>query len=143
MTTFQRKPKIIKLVWENDDQELKGLVVMAKSMSLGSMLDLMPLIDKVEAATKADTSVDAEALRTVLTRFANCLVEWNYVDEDGQPVPATLEGLLGEDPSFVMEVVKAWADGLITVTGPLPNASGGTQPQSPEAASIPMESPGS
>ena len=36
------------------------------------------------------------------------LIEWNLEDEDGTPVPATIEGLLAQPPAFVSFLLSEW-----------------------------------
>jgi hypothetical protein len=51
---------------------------------------------------------DPAAARHVAATFAYALESWNVEDDDGQPVPADLDGLLSQDPQFVFAVIAAW-----------------------------------
>jgi len=79
-----------------------------------------------------------KATRELLSRFAAALVSWNVEDEEGEPVPPTLDSIFAEDLGFVLAVIKAWMDAIAGVSGPLAPSLPAGEP-SPEA-SIPMES---
>ncbi|GAA2209314.1 hypothetical protein GCM10009850_047720 [Nonomuraea monospora] len=130
---YKRPAKIYKLVFAEDD--MAGLEVKARSMSTGDLLDMAPLLDlKLSASPTAE---EMESIAELLERFADVLVSWNLEDEDDQPVPATLEGLLDQDIDFVMRIIMAWADAVSGVPAPLPEPSPGGEPSL--AASIPMD----
>lgn len=129
---YKRPGKVYRLVFTDD---LDGLEVKARSMSTGDLLDMAPLLD-----LKMSTSPTADELgqvRDLLERFAGVLVSWNLEDDDDQPVPADVDGLLAQDLGFVMQVITAWADAVSGVPAPLPQPSPGGEPSL--AASIPME----
>jgi hypothetical protein len=132
MAGFKRPGKVYKLVFTDD---LDGLEVKARSMSTGALLDMAPLLDLKLSATP--TAEEMEGIRDLLERFAEVLVSWNLEDDDDQPVPADIDGLLAQDLDFVMTIITAWADAVSGVPAPLPQTSPGGEPSL--AASIPMD----
>jgi hypothetical protein len=115
---YQRK--VYRLVF--DDPEMDGLEVRAKSVSLGAM-------------RKAADS-DDEFLMMEL--FAKALVSWN-LEDDGEPVPATLEGLEDQDPEFVTAIITAWTGTISGVPDASPLGGGSDSGRRSLEASIPME----
>lgn len=67
------------------------------------------------------------------------LLSWNLEDEDGQPVPATSEGVLQQDKDLMIAICTAWLDALRGVSGPLEQTSPDGGPSL--EASIPMDVP--
>jgi hypothetical protein len=117
---FRRPAKVYKLRFEDDD--MAGLEVRARSVPLGQFLELGAVAD----ATSGLAPVSSEqfgAIRDLFAGFAAALVEWNLEDETGQPVPATLEGVLAQDFEFMLAIVTAWMDAIAGVSAPLPSSS--------------------
>lgn len=63
------------------------------------------------------------------------LVSWN-VTKDGEPLPATGEGVMATDGAFAIALIEAWVKGMTGITDPLetPSRNGSTTP----TVSIPM-----
>jgi len=128
---FRREATHHKLMFE--DEQYQGLEVIAKPLSLKDFLALT----RMAAGEGDDPLKQAENSGVVFRKFADSLVAWNLEDEDGNPVPATYEGVESQDFSFVNVVVRAWMD---TMAG-VPKASkrvsngGGTS----QEALIPMD----
>jgi len=133
---FIRQRRVYRLNFA-DDTELAGLEVRARSVPLGEFMSIVGLADTAEPGS--------EEMKRLFGGFAEQLVSWNLEAEDGQPVPATLEGLYSQDFEFTMQLVLAWIEAIASVPGPLgeTSSSGGTSP----VPSLPMEplspSPGS
>ena len=129
--------RVYKLVFEAE--EMEGLEVRAKSVPLGQVLKLTKLAG--QDLRKLDQETQVETIDEMLRMFAAALVSWNVEDEqaDGTrtPVPADFEGLKSQDFDFVMEIVLAWMDALMGVSGPLEKRS----PSGDRSleASLPME----
>jgi hypothetical protein len=72
-------------------------------------------------------------------RFVEHLISWNLEDEDGQPVPTTLDAVKQLDHDLVAALNNAWIATLIGVhdADPLPETSTSGEPS--QVASIPME----
>jgi hypothetical protein len=137
---FVRERKVYKLTFR--DHELEGLVVRARSVPLGVFLDLMELassagLDTIEELDWSNLPEGAaDAIRRLLEEFGRALVEWNLEDENG-PVPATFEGLAGQDLDLAMEIIEAWMTAIAGVAGPLGQSSPDGKPSL--AGSLPME----
>lgn len=105
-----------------------ALVVKTSSVDLGQYMDILELIDR---------PMTRENITALFGQFAEFLVEWNVEDDDGEPVPTTVAGLMSLDLPFVQMIIEAWRDEMERVATPLgPSSSGGGQS---EAVSIPME----
>lgn len=129
--------RVYKLVF--DDPSMEGLEVRARSVKLKQMLKMMHLTGKDQRNTGQ--------VEEMLDIFASALVSWNLedemLDESGEPtsvklpVPANREGLESQDFDFVFEIILAWMEAVMSVTGPLgKKLSSGAQSLE---ASIPME----
>ncbi|GAA1749394.1 hypothetical protein [Nonomuraea bangladeshensis] len=125
---YKRARKVYNLQFA--DPEMDGLEVRARSMPLGDLMTMADTIDNLDKATLAD--VDG-----MLATFAEVLVSWNLEDDDDRPIPATVEGLKGQDQEFVFAIVGAYVNAVSGVSDPLPQPSPGGEPSL--AASIPME----
>lgn len=81
----------IRRITYGDDTDLAGLVIRIGGVSFGEWMTAGPW---------------AQALDL----FVDRLVEWNYVDDDGRPVPATREGVTSSavDAALLKTVVADW-----------------------------------
>lgn len=131
MARYREERPTYKLVFEDMD----GLVVRVKSISVGKLKKL----SHTDLTTMTEDESHA-GMDDLLAEFAKNLVEWNLDDEDGNPVPPTLEGIEERDLSFILKIIKAWME---TVSGvpqgsPLTPSSNVGLPY--PAVSIPTES---
>lgn len=150
---YKRKRKIYKLTFTGDS-ELEGLEVMARSLSVGQMLELVKLADSagmVDArafggplaadpvgADSAEMSKEAvAAVEGMIGYFAKALMTWNLEDEDGKKIPATLKGLKDQDTDFVLKIIGEWMTAASGVSADLGKGST-SGPRFPEV-SIPMD----
>lgn len=124
---YKREKPLYKLVFE--DEQFDGLEIMAKSLPLGEFLELQKL--------QARAVDDPDAGEQVIRRLSDVLVSWNLEDDDGQPVPATFDGLASQDFPFVLAIFQAWQEAVSSVPNRSPGGSngGGTSPE----LSLPME----
>jgi hypothetical protein len=118
---YVRERRIFKLRF--DDEDMDGLVVRARSVPLGTFLDLVSLLDVTDA--KKVNREDARKVDQLFEGFAHALVDWNLEEPEGVPVPATLEGLKSQDIDFSLHIVRAWIGALTQVPGFLANGSSG------------------
>jgi hypothetical protein len=119
MAGYKRPPKVYKLKFADDD-EFAGLEVRAKSVPLGKFLDLTKLVE-LQGGNIGPEELDQ--IREMFSGFADALVSWNLLDEQDQPVPATLDGLMTQDFDFVLPVIIAWMEAVAGVAAPLKTAS--------------------
>jgi hypothetical protein len=126
VTTAGYRPqrKVYKLTFA--DPEMGGLVVRARGLTLGELLELSRLRDG-----------GPEELAQMFRLFAGKLVEWNVEGDDGSPLPATYESLLSLDDDFALSIVDAWTSVTTDVQPPLGQTSNGGGPSL--VASLPME----
>jgi hypothetical protein len=106
---------------------LDGLTVRARPASMGRLLEIAEL---------ENAAADPATARAYFAAFAEQLVEWDWVDDDDQPVPLTAEGLLSRDPVDVQHVIRVYMAAVRgTPAAPLsgPSSSGAPEP------SLPME----
>ena len=132
---YRRKSTILRLVWPKDSI-YAGLVVRARTASLGQLFDISELASGAERIT----SENLDTVKLLYKTFADRLVSWNYQDETGRPIEPTAENLHKEEHPFVMALVYAWLDavqGVIKPDGPLD--SGDTPPGPPDDVPLPME----
>lgn len=98
MTGFRPKRAPLKL--DFTDTEFQGLEVTLRPVPMSVLSDI--------AVTAS--SGDPSAFRHAAATFAYALESWNVEDDDGNPVPADLDGLMSQDPRFVSAVFKAWME---------------------------------
>lgn len=127
---YRRQPKVFRLTFE-DEPELE---VYVRSAPLGQILGLLEFAKALGGDFKPE---DVERLDELFAAFVSCLKEWNLEDEDGTPIPATIDGLKSQDMDFVLELIMAWMEAVVSVSAPLKRKSSSGD-QSPEG-SIPME----
>lgn len=98
------------------DGEYEGFVVeVRRKLPIRDILTIQEL--------QADSNI-----RELFLKFGDiALVAWNAEGDDGQPIPATGEGLLNADMEFVTFLIEKWLDLFTQVSSPLaerlPNGS--------------------
>jgi hypothetical protein len=129
---YTPKRRVFRLRFE--DEEYDGLVVKVRSTSVGRLLEFMGFL---AMDTDELTPADVEKITGLFEAFAEVLVEWNVQDDDGQPVPATLDGVRTQDADFVMAIMRVWFQAVTTAPAPLaPPSSAGAPSVVPP---LPME----
>jgi len=90
------------------------------------------------AATGLDGG-DGEDSAASMKRLGENLLSWNLEDDNGQPIPATPEGLTQIDQGLARALNNAYVDALVGVhdADPLPQSSPSGEPSLVE--SVPME----
>jgi len=121
--SYVRKKKTYRLKfphYEGLEIQMKGLTIRELT---GSLLHLAEV--KKEDAKEEDFT-------ELLDLFASKLIDWNMVDEDNKPIPATREAMDDEEFDFILEIIYAWLDAVIGVDSPLKQTSSvGDQHQEP------------
>jgi len=96
------KPKVYRLTWE-EGHDQHGLEVSAEGMTLGEHLELLAL------------ATITEELAIVVPKIRS----WNLEDKEGQPLPVSVESLMGHgDRSLAVAIVRAYVQALTGVSGP-------------------------
>lgn len=108
------EPPSVGLKLDFSDTPYAGLEVTMGAVSLGQLLQIEELREE-------------DATRELITLFADVLESWN-VTRKGEPVPADLDGVLSQDPEFILAIVMAWQRNITSAPPPLPGTSnsGGT-----------------
>jgi hypothetical protein len=79
--------------------EHEGLEVTVRRMPVSVLLDV---------AAGMGAPNNADALRHLYATLAFALESWNVEDDEGQPVPADLDGVVSQDPEFMSVIIQAW-----------------------------------
>jgi hypothetical protein len=126
--------KIYRLTWA-PGHDLHGLEVSFTGMSIGRLAKIQALAGRLTG--DGDVTGKLAAADELFGEAAACLVSWNLEDHEGNPVPATREGIAGQDVTLVMGLMQEWAQASASVDNPLPQSSnGGGNPM--QEGSIPM-----
>lgn len=105
--SFKRKRKVYRLDFAGTEYD--GLEVKVRGLTTGEYLDLVSL-------GAPGTEGDVQETDGMLKMFASHLVSWNLEeDETGEPVPATFEGVKGNDLTMNMYIINAWTDAMVVV----------------------------
>lgn len=128
----KRKRKTFLLTFA--DGEYAGLQVRVASPPMGLITSSIALAD-VDFTKMGPDQI--QPMMGLFDSFAMHLVDWNLEDEDGTPVPATYDGVMGEEPALVMTLMQHWLQAAFGVSDPLGEPSIGGGPSA--VASIPTE----
>ena len=130
---FKPKRTLYKLDFAGTD--LDGLEVTARKTSLAGLLELAEIGAKVAELQQLDERADApqaaEMLRELFAPFSRIIVGWNVLDDDDQPVPASLDGLLSQELDFILSLLTSYVSAMSQAPPPLPpgSESGETSPE--------------
>jgi len=116
------------------DGDLAGLVIRVRVMAVGALQELL---------TKLDELSNVESMPYIARSLANHLIGWNVDDEDGNPVPATYEGILSLAPAELGKIGHVWMkslSGAVPVDSPLDDSSPSGVPSAGKEPELPMES---
>lgn len=92
------------------DPEYHGLEVVVRRMSFGAFraqAGISTFNPEKLVANQLDKA-DVDRLNRVLAELCDALVSWNLEDPDGNPVPATREGLDSQDLVLALQLLDAW-----------------------------------
>jgi hypothetical protein len=118
---YTRKPKVFRVSFE-EPHPLAGLTIQTKGLSVkefaafGLRLGEVALVEK--AGSDAEQLAELEnlmgAIDEVKAMFADKLIEWDMLNEDGSAVPADLEGVTSLDDEEFFGIVNEW---LVAIGG--------------------------
>jgi hypothetical protein len=116
---FKRNRTLYELVFT--DEDMRGLVVVMKSLPIAGLLRVTRLAAKMTGDSPDLTEVD-EMFRV----FADCLVSWNLEDDIGD-VPTDYDGVASQDLDFITKIITAWMEKVGGGVDPtsLPGSSNG------------------
>jgi hypothetical protein len=86
----------------------EGLIVRMKTISFGKVRRIIALMD--------DETGDDSVMDEISDQVSKALVSWNLEDEEGDEVPATVEGMEGQDFDLVLKIVNSWLDAITGVS---------------------------
>lgn len=120
---FIVEPTVLRLTWAEGDR-FHGLVVRVLSLPLGRLLDLAPRIDAITEMQRTG-SIPIDRIGQALEPFrliSEYLVGWNLktrVEGVVRDVPATFDGLMSQDPAFIIGLLQAWTQASGGISDPL------------------------
>lgn len=117
-----------------EDPTYAGFVCVMGALSVDGLLEVAELS---EIDAQNPSAEDFPKIRRLFGLVAEGLIEWNLLDQEDQPVPATLKGLTSQEIPLAFAIVEGWMQAAGGVPGPLPPTSGGGKPS--EVASLPMD----
>lgn len=124
---YKRNRKLYKLVFDQDT-DYAGLEVVVGTVTMGQLLTMR---------TGKQDDDGKDGVQASVELLADRIVEWNLEDEDGQPVPPTLDAMYGEDDDLILAIINRWTDAISAVRAPLQQSSPSGEPSLVE--SVPME----
>lgn len=127
---FTFLPKTYRLTF-GDDTEYAGLEIVQRAVTLGELLEL----DAIESQSQTT----ADELAVIVRLIVDHNESWNVEDEQGQPVPCTIEALHGQPPDVVWTIRRQWLDAVKGVPADDPLDDSSTSGEPSEVASIPTE----
>jgi hypothetical protein len=107
-------------IMEFTDPEYEGLEITVRSIPIRNLQHLMSLDPE-----STDLKVRSESIDQMTRAFAEALVSWNMTDENGEPLPTTLEYIESEDVDFIMSCIAQWMNAISRVddSSPLDESS--------------------
>jgi hypothetical protein len=105
-------------------EDRPGLEVTAEGLTTDDLFAVMELSGKLQDGTDLTDPAVKEALQVMMKMLAGALAGWNVEDRNGQPVPATLEGVRSQKLGLVMDIVLAWVQAQTDVDDGLGKDSG-------------------
>ena len=122
---------VYRLQFEGD---YAGLEVRMRASRIRLFFDAQDLIGLDPSSMTAE---QVERAVEIFQVIADHMISWNVETEQGEKVPATLDGLLDQEMPMVGRIFAEWQKAMVDVPGPLlrPSSSGAT----PDLSSLPME----
>lgn len=106
---FQRKRKVYKLDFTGTEYD--GLEVKVGGLTTGEYLELVGL----SAPGSVDDDETGRETERMLRFFTAHLKSWN-LEDDGEPVPTTFEGVTSNELAMNMAIINAWTGALTAVS---------------------------
>lgn len=138
---YRRNQTVITLDYE-EGSPFPGLSVRMKSTTMDQLFEITDLAE-LSAGENGKLSKEQRAAWLKLRdAFVDRLIGWNYEDEKGNPLPANMETVRGEEPGFVLRLIHDWMEGVQRNPVPLSSASGSGEPSTTPTlpdVNLPME----
>ncbi|PXY27437.1 hypothetical protein [Prauserella muralis] len=135
---FTPKRTVLKLSFSESDYD--GFEVRIRKMTVEDayLFDDLTGWEKDIKAGHVSREQAQERIDRMHRRMIECILDWNLEDDDGQPMPVTVESIRAQEPEFFWVLVRAWIRAnSIVVDGDLKDSSPSGDPSA--EASIPME----
>ncbi|WNI19176.1 hypothetical protein [Actinacidiphila sp. ITFR-21] len=110
----RRSPTLYKLTFDETTDE-PGLEITLRSMSIKRLKEMR--------AHDVSQDTEGEAVEFLAGLIAQQIVSWNREDENGQPMPPTLESLEEEEPKLIYAISAKWQEAMAGVSAPLGEGS--------------------
>lgn len=110
----RRTPTLYKLTFD-DTTDAPGFEITLRGLTIKERRELNTLV------REGDTEMDVVARTCEL--LARQGVSWNREDEDGTPLPLTVESLMDEEPSLIVDISSKWQQAIFGVSAPLESDS--------------------
>lgn len=128
---YTRKPRTFQVVFE-EPHPLAGLTLVTQALNVKEFAEFGLKLAAVTEIEQAGT--DAEQLRQlahlldsvdeVRAMFAEALISWDMLEEDGTPTPATLAGVRSLSDDEFYGLVGEWLSAIGGVSPALEKGSG-------------------
>ena len=121
---YRKVPTIYTL---DDVKDEPGLIVRMKAIKVGKLRKLMRVISVEE------DKMTPEMIDEIFKLLLDGLVSWNLEDEQGSPVPTTMDGVDELELTTVMAILNEWLENMTGVDDELgkDSISGATFPGRP------------
>lgn len=121
---YRKVPTIYTL---DDVKDEPGLIVRMKAIKVGKLRKLMRVISVEE------DKMTPEMIDEIFKLLLDGLVSWNLEDEQGSPVPTTMDGVDELELTTVMAILNEWLENMTGVDDELgkDSTSGATFPGRP------------
>lgn len=128
----RRTPTLYKLTFD-DTTDYPGLEITLRSLTIREQ-------QQFDSGSDDETEVDTVARMCRL--MARQGVSWNREDEEGNPLPLTVESLEDEEGKLIIAVTDKWREAIAGVPAPLESGSpsGEISPVESILTEIPSES---
>lgn len=109
-------------VFDLEMHRYPGLTIRVRKPSFRAMRTLLRAEQRLGVGLQGELLAGAERVEVwadVVEAFAESLVSWTLLDF-GVPVPATRDGVLGQDYEFLIVLIRAWYGRVVLLAEPAP-----------------------
>lgn len=104
----RRATNTYRLAFDESNPVTAGLEIVCRKPTLDQLFEIAQMGDiKLSEALSREGII---RIRNLCGAFPERIIEWNYQDEDGNPLPPTFEVFAAEDYTFQLPVINAWID---------------------------------
>lgn len=129
---FVYEPDVYRL--EFADADMNGLEIRVRPLTMGELKHL----SKYAGGNFKLTLGNIDEFDKLMEFLVANIVDWNLEKAPGEPMPVTLETIMGLDTKFASKIISAWVDVVSGVEADLgKESSPGENPE--ELESVPME----